>query len=93
MAYTYTDLTEEFISTSIVPVGHNTRYPDNLRDKLQHLPSLAGADGYYMISQQNNSMSLELFRIPKAPTSPDGTYTLKATVSGGTPTYTWESEV
>lgn len=84
--------TEEFVSTSIVPVGHNTRYPDNLRDKLQHLPHLADSDGYYMISQQNNSMSLELFRIPKAPTSPDGTYVLKATVSGGTPTYSWVAE-
>ena len=31
------------------------------------------------------------FRIPKAPTT-TGTYILKVTVSGGTPTYTWESE-
>ena len=29
------------------------------------------------------------FHIPQAPAT-DGTYTLKATVSGGTPTYTWE---
>lgn len=83
--------TEEYVSTGIVPVGHETRYPANLRDKLQHLPDLADDDGYYMISQQNKNMSLELFRIPKAPTT-DGVYTLKATVSGGTPTYTWEAE-
>ena len=83
--------TEEFVSTSIVPVGHNTRYPSNLRDKLQHLPNLADNDGAYLIRQTNKQMSLEVFRIPKAPTT-DGTYTLKATVSGGTPTYTWESE-
>lgn len=83
--------TEEFVSTGIVPVGHETRYPANLRDKLQHLPDLADDDGYYMISQQNKNMSLELFRIPKAPTT-DGAYILKATVSGGTPTYTWEAE-
>ena len=57
--------------------------------KLQHLPDLADSDGYYMISQQNNEMSLIRFRIPQAPAT-DGTYTLKATVSGGTPTYTWE---
>ena len=81
---------EEYVSTSIVPVGHNTRYPANLRDKLQHLPDLADDDGYYMIGQSNKQMHLELFRIPKAPTT-DGTYTLKATVSGGTPTYTWEA--
>lgn len=83
--------TEEYVTDSIVPVGHETRYPANLRDKLQHLPDLADDDGYYMISQQNKNMSLELFRIPKAPTT-DGVYTLKATVSGGTPTYTWEAE-
>ena len=82
--------TEEYISGNVVPVGHNTQYPANLRDKLQHLPNLADNDGYYMISQQNNQMSLELFRIPKAPTT-DGTYILKATVSGGTPTYIWEA--
>lgn len=83
--------TEEYVNTSIVPVGHNTRYPANLRDKLQHLPDLADDDGYYMIGQSNKQMHLELFRIPKAPTA-DGTYTLKATVSGGTPTYTWEAQ-
>ena len=81
---------EEYISGNVVPVGHNTQYPANLRDKLQHLPNLADNDGYYMISQQNKQMSLELFRIPKAPTT-DGNYTLKAHVSGGTPTYTWEA--
>ena len=81
--------TEEFVSTGIVPVGHKTRYPANLRDKLQHLPSLANADGTYLIQQSGKQMHLELFKIPKAPTT-DGTYVLKATVSGGTPTYVWE---
>ena len=98
--------TEEYVDASVeagtrdvaIPVGHQTRYPANLRDKLQHLPDLADNDGYYMIGQTNKQMHLELFRIPKAPTSPDGTYVLQATVSGGTPTYTWvdpnaESEV
>lgn len=83
--------TEEYVSTSIVPVGHNTEYPANLRDKLQHLPDLADNDGYYMIKQASKQMSLEPFRIPKAP-SENGTYVLKATVSGGTPTYTWVEE-
>lgn len=81
--------TEEFVTDSIVPVGHETRYPANLRDKLQHLPDLADADGYYMIGQSNKQMHLELFRIPTAP-STDGTYTLTLTVSGGVPTYSWE---
>lgn len=84
--------TEEYISESIVPVGHETRFPANLRDKLQHLPDLASSDGYYMIQQSNSQMSLVNFRIPQASGLEDGTYTLKATVSGGTPTYTWVAE-
>lgn len=83
--------TEEFVSTGIVPVGHKTRYPANLRDKLQHLPSLANADGTYLIQQSGKQMSLihtpSVF--PDTPTE-DGTYVLKATISGGTPTYVWE---
>ena len=83
--------TEEFLSTGIVPVGHNTRYPANLRDKLQHLPSLASADGTYLIQQSGKQMSLVHMPavFPDTPTE-DGTYVLKATVSGGTPTYVWE---
>ena len=86
--------TEEFIDSRniAIPVGHKTNYLPNLRDKLQHLPSLASDDGYYVINQQDNTMSLELFRIPKAP-SEDGTYQLKAIVTGGTPTCFWEAIV
>lgn len=83
--------TEEYVSTGIVPVGHETKYLANLRDKIQHLPDLADNDGYYVIQQTDHDMSLVNFRIPQAPTT-DGTYTLKATVTGGTPTYTWENE-
>ena len=49
-----------------IPVGHETTYLPDLRQKLEDLP-----------------------QIPPAPTT-DGTYTLTATVSGGTATYTWE---
>jgi hypothetical protein len=83
--------TEEYVTSSIVPVGHITKYVENLRDKLQHLPDLADSDGYYMISQTGHDMDLIRFRIPQAPTT-DGVYTLKATVSGGMPTYTWVDE-
>lgn len=83
--------TEEYVTDSIVPVGHVTEYPQNLRDKLQHLPDLADSDGYYVIQQTNSEMTLTHFRIPQAPTT-NGTYILKATVSGGTPTYTWVAE-
>ena len=30
--------TEEYVSTSVIPIGHNTKYPDNLRKKLDNLP-------------------------------------------------------
>ena len=30
--------TEEYVTTSIVPVGHNTKYPENLRAKIEGLP-------------------------------------------------------
>ena len=85
--------TEEFVIDSEVsipvPVGTDTFYAANLRDKLQHLPDLASADGYYMIQQSGTQMTLIYFRIPQASGLADGTYTLKATVSSGTPTYSW----
>ena len=85
--------TEEFVSTGIVPVGHNTRYPANLRDKLQHLPSLASADGTYLIQQSGKQMSLIHMPavFPDAPTE-DGTYTLKTVVTGGVTTLQWVAE-
>lgn len=85
--------TEEFVSTGIVPVGHNTRYPANLRDKLQHLPSLASADGTYLIQQSGKQMSLIHMPavFPEIPIE-DGTYTLKTVVTGGVATLQWVAE-
>ena len=53
--------TEEFIDDRTVPmpVGHETWYPANLRDKLQHLPNLAGEDGEYVIQQTGMQMTLK----------------------------------
>lgn len=79
--------TEEFVSTGIVPVGHETRYPANLRDKLQHLPDAASGNGSYLITQTDGQMVLTPF---PAPPSSAGNYVLKATVTGGVATYTWE---
>lgn len=81
--------TEEFASTSIVPVGHATRYPANLRDKLQHLPALASANGSYLITQTDGQMVLTPF---PAPPTAAGNYLLKATVSGGNATYSWVAQ-
>ena len=79
--------TEEFVSTGIVPVGHETRYPANLRDKLQHLPDAASGNGSYLITQTDGQMVLTPF---PAPPSTAGNYVLKATVVNGVATYTWE---
>ena len=83
--------TEEYVSGNLVPVGHNTKYPANLRDKLQHLPDLPSGDGFYLIQVSGTQMTLNPFRIPMMPTT-DGTYTLKCTVSGGTPAASWVME-
>lgn len=56
--------TEEYVTTSIVPVGHYTEYQANLRDKLQHLPDLADEDGYYLIQQSGHQMSLAATHSP-----------------------------
>lgn len=84
---------EEFVSTGIVPVGHNTRYSANLRDKLQHLPDLASDDGTYLIQQSGKQMSLIHMPavFPETPTE-DGTYTLKTVVTGGVATLQWVVE-
>lgn len=85
--------TEEYVSTSIVPVGHTTDYPANLRDKLQHLPDLASADGNYIVSQSGTQMTLAPLPIViPAPPTTDGTYTFRATVSNGEPTLSWVEE-
>lgn len=85
--------TEEFVSNGFIPAGHVTRYPANLRDKLQHLPDLAGMDGTYLIQQSGKQMSLVYMPavFPETPTE-DGTYTLKTVVTGGVATLQWVAE-
>ena len=58
--------TEEFVDYAVeqgerdvkIPCGHNSEYPADLRGKLQHLPSLASADGRYVVVQAGNQMTL-----------------------------------
>ena len=83
--------TEEFTGTCEIPVGTVTEYPQNLRDKLQHLPSMAESDGDYIIHQDGTEMTLVPSRAPVPPTT-DGTYSLKCTVSSGTASYSWVEE-
>lgn len=95
--------TEEFIDAAVeagdrdvsIPVGHESQYMANLRDKLQHLPDLASANGTYVIAQSNSQMTLTPLttptELPAAPTT-DGTYKLRVVVASGTPTYSWVSD-
>lgn len=85
--------TEEFVSTSLVPVGHNTKYPPDLKAKLEMLPSSPDGDGDYIVRQSGgeNAFVALTKELPPVP-SEDGTYALKVTVSGGVATKSWESE-
>lgn len=95
--------TEEYVDTRDIPipVGHNTKYPANLRDKVQHLMNLAGSDGLYHVQQTGSQLSLTPdtsggrltaleTKVPNPPQA-NGTYRLKVVVSDGTPTYSWEA--
>lgn len=75
-----------------IPVGHETFYQANLRDKLQNLPANASADGLYLVKQTGNKQELIAYA-PESelPTSPaeTGTYVLK--LVDGTLTWVLES--
>lgn len=86
--------TERFVDsrTVRVPVGHVTRYTQDLAGKLEAQPDVAASDGDYIIRQTNGKMAL----VPKTnvyPTPPttSGRYQLIATVSNGSVTYSWEA--
>ena len=86
--------TEEYVTTGVVPVGHTTKYPANLKAKLEMAPNSPSGDGEYIVKQEDGENSYVPLIIPKelpdAPTT-DGTYTLKCTVASGEATYSWGS--
>ena len=45
--------TEEYVSTSLVPVGHYTKYAPNLRAKLEMAPESPAGNGDYIVCQTN----------------------------------------
>ena len=86
--------TEEFVTTGLVPVGHVTRYPTNLKAKLEMAPNSPDGDGDYIVRQTNGQNEYIPFvnpgELPDAPTE-EGTYRLKCTVrQGADPIYSWE---
>lgn len=87
--------TEEYVTDSIVPVGHDTRYQPNLRAKLEMSPDSPEGDGDYIVRQSNGENTYVPLVIPaELPANPstDGTYSLKVTVADGTATLAWVSE-
>ena len=86
--------TEEYVTTSIVPVGHNTKYTANLRAKIEMAPDSPSGDGDYIVRQADGTNSYVPLVIPnELPTMPttDGTYRLQVVVASGTPTLSWVS--
>ena len=93
--------TEEYVTSSIVPVGHITQYDSNLRAKLEMAPNSPDGDGDYLVRQTSGQNEYVPYtdsgritalegKIPTPP-STDGAYVLKCTVTDGTPTYSWVS--
>ena len=86
-----------------IPVGHSTFYAANLRAKLEMAPDspdngnndyiVRQTDGLneYVALSDNSTISGLVTRCPACPTDTDGTFTLTATVSGGSVTYSWVS--
>lgn len=82
-----------------IPVGHDSKYMNNLRAKLEMAPDSPGGDGDYIVRQSNGENSYVPYtadgrltaleaKLP-APPSTNGTYKLTATVTDGGVTYTW----
>lgn len=97
--------TEEYVDAGTrdftMPVGHDTNYLQNLRDKLQRLPDAPTNTGVYVVNYADSvctyvALSTWLTEnnykvnvIPDAPTT-DGDYTLKVSIVDGVATYSWE---
>lgn len=87
--------TEEYVTDSIVPVGHETKYQPNLRAKLEMAPDSPSDNGDYIVRHTNGRNEYVPLVIPtELPTTPseDGTYHLKVTVTDGTAVLSWEGE-
>lgn len=87
--------TEEYVTDSIVPVGHVTKYMPNLKAKLEMAPDSPSDNGDYVVRHANGKNEYVPLVIPtELPTAPseDGTYHLKLTVANGTATLAWEAE-
>ena len=81
--------TEEFVTTGIVPVGHETRYPHDLKKKIETAPDSPSTDGTYLMKRSGGKNTY--MALPSTP-SANGAYVLTVTVSGGNATYSWTAK-
>ena len=81
--------TEEFVTDSIVPVGHETRYPHDLKKKIETAPDSPSTDGTYLMKRSGGKNTY--MALPSTP-SANGAYVLTVTVSGGTASYSWTAK-
>lgn len=81
--------TEEFVTTGIVPVGHETRYPHDLKKKIETAPDSPSADGTYLMKRSGGKNTY--MALPSTP-SANGAYVLTVTVSGGSASYSWAAK-
>ena len=89
--------TEEFVDAAtrdvMVPVGHLTEYPPDLKAKLEMSPDSPPSDGLWLVQHSSGTNEYVQYVSP-VPTLPstDGTHTLKVTVSGSTKTVAWVAD-
>ena len=101
--------TEEYVDYAVeagdrdvaIPVGHDSKYMNNLRAKLEMSPDSPDGDGKYIVQQSNGENAYIPYtadgrldaieaKLP-APPSANGTYRLTAVVSNNGVTYSWQS--
>lgn len=88
--------TEEYVTDSIVPVGHVTKYMPNLKAKLEMAPDSPSDNGDYIVRHTNGLNEYVPLvipaELPAMPTDTNGSYKLVCTVTNGVATLAWEAE-
>ena len=89
--------TEEFVQTEqsgvAVICGHTTKYPIDVLAKVEASADNPVGDGLYLLKMDGGEASFVQYVPPITTASgEDGTYSLKATISGSTVTYSWVAD-
>lgn len=70
--------TEQYVDAAVaagtrdvaIPVGHDTRYTQNLRDKLRRLPNMPDSEGLYLVRYDDRQCEFEEYVIPYSDATP-----------------------